>query len=295
MLLVTTTNNNGSISARQNNAAPTRTTSITRCRQSMGSSRHKRSRSSTSRSSTKYHEIRARKLANIHPLQLFRIVQDVDHYAQFLPLCYHSKVDPSSIAHNGQTFHAELVIGFGSLSSNYGPFTMQQSTVPSSSSSSSSLFTTRYISRVTVDPNELTISTISDGSIIRNDDDIDNDDEHNTTNMFESLSSYWKLRPYYNSATAANNSDNISSPIAGTEVDFKVEMGGVSDPIVAAVLNQMLYTVAETQVNAFQQRCYAVPPPTRQELELAEHFYPTRWRIRIRIRCFDSIRFDHHP
>ena len=263
----------------------------------MGSSRHNRSRSSTSRR-TKYHEIRARKLANIHPLQLFRIVQDVDHYAQFLPLCYHSKVDPSSITHNGQTFHAELVIGFGSLSSNYGPFTMQQSTVPSSSSSSSSLFTTRYISRVTVNPNELTISTISDGSIRRNDNDIDNDDEHNTTNMFESLSSYWKLRPYYNTSTtttiAANNSDNNSSHIAGTEVDFKVEMGGVSDPIVAAVLNQMLYTVAETQVKAFQQRCYAVPPPTKQELEVAEHFYPTRWRIRIRIRI-DSIRFDHHP
>ena len=57
-----------------------------------------------------------------------------------------------------------------------------------------------------------------------------------------------------------------------TSVDFRVEMT-VSDPITIAVLDRVLYNVAESQVNAFEKRCRELPPPSAEELRIAEEFY----------------------
>ena len=76
-----------------------------------------------------------RKLLKTHPLHLFRIIQDVDQYQHFLPLCSYSKIIRRSP--NGRSFDGKLIIG------------------------SLPLFSEEYISRVTVIPEKLTIETES--------------------------------------------------------------------------------------------------------------------------------------
>ena len=85
--------------------------------------------------------------------------------------------------------------------------------------------------------------------------------------MFESLNSKWKLRPVGSQSQSSSDQYQI-----GTSVDFSVEMT-VSDPMVAAVLNQVLVNVAETQVQAFHDRCNAIPRPTSDEILRAERYY----------------------
>lgn len=74
-----------------------------------------------------------RKVLPTHSLHLFRIIQDVDRYAEFLPLCSYSKVD--RIIRDG--FEATLTVGLP-------PF-----------------FTETYRSKVTVIPDELIVETVS--------------------------------------------------------------------------------------------------------------------------------------
>ena len=52
-----------------------------------------------------------RKVLQTHPLHLFRIIQDVDKYAEFLPLCTYSKVNRK--LSNG--FEATLTVGLPPL------------------------------------------------------------------------------------------------------------------------------------------------------------------------------------
>ncbi|OEU18090.1 hypothetical protein FRACYDRAFT_238524 [Fragilariopsis cylindrus CCMP1102] len=256
----------------------------TATRRSTSTSTSSSSSSSASTDNGHVHEIKSRILPNIHPLQLFRIIQDVDSYIEFLPLCYKSKVYTDSIRNGGRQFNAELVVGFGNSGSSsnflFG--------------SGSPLFKTRYISQVIVNPNELTIETISDGSINNNSNN-DNDDDDNHQRFFDSLTSSWKLRPYYNKnnnndnddnndiennddRAAINNNNNVKNNIGGTIVDFKVEMIGISNPIIKSLLNSVLYNVAETQVTAFETRCRQQlnntdPPFSNQDLLLANKFY----------------------
>ena len=66
-----------------------------------------------------------------HPLHLFRIIQDVDRYQDFLPLCRYSKIIRRST--DGRSFDGKLIVG------------------------SPPLFSEEYTSRVTVVPETLTI------------------------------------------------------------------------------------------------------------------------------------------
>ena len=50
-----------------------------------------------------------RKILETHPVHLFRIIQDVDSYSDFLPLCSFSKV--VSKEPDGRSFHGELTVG----------------------------------------------------------------------------------------------------------------------------------------------------------------------------------------
>jgi ribosome-associated toxin RatA of RatAB toxin-antitoxin module len=53
-------------------------------------------------------------------------------------------------------------------------------------------------------------------------------------------------------------------------VDFQVEMT-VSDPVIVAVLDQVLQQVASRQVQAFEQRCQDIPIDYGL-IEAAKHF-----------------------
>ena len=146
-----------------------------------------------------------RKVLRTHPLHLFRIIQDVDKYETFLPLCNYSKIIRRS--QDGRSFDGKLKIG-------------------------SKFFTEEYISRVTVIPETYTIET-----------------ESIESTSFESLKSRWKLEE----AVLDDEPRNIHC-----QVDFQVEMT-VSDPVIVAVLDQVLQQVASRQVQAFEQRCQDIP------------------------------------
>lgn len=76
-----------------------------------------------------------RRIIETHPLHLFRIIQDVDQYSSFLPLCQFSKV--LKRAPDGRSFEGKLIVG------------------------KPPLFSEEYVSRVSVIPEELTIRTRS--------------------------------------------------------------------------------------------------------------------------------------
>lgn len=75
------------------------------------------------------------KILKTHPLHLFRIIQNVDDYVNFLPLCTYSKIIRQSP--DGRSFDGKLIVG----------------TPP--------LFAEQYTSRVTVIPETLTIEAES--------------------------------------------------------------------------------------------------------------------------------------
>jgi ribosome-associated toxin RatA of RatAB toxin-antitoxin module len=71
-----------------------------------------------------------RKILQTTPRHLFHIIQDVDSYSQFLPLCTESKILRRS---SGRQFEAALTVGLPPL------------------------FTETYVSRVRFDPENLTV------------------------------------------------------------------------------------------------------------------------------------------
>jgi len=189
----------------------------------------------------------------------------VDKYEEFLPFCGHSEVFRHTISDGGRSFEAELLVGFGGTG---GVFR-------------DSLFQTKYLSRVSVDPEALIVDTTSGKSYSDN----DRNDNNNSSDMFDSLSSRWKLRPVVtplpndssscssssSSSSSSSNTVKADDSLVSTEVDFSVSMT-VSDPIVAAVLDQVLASVAETQVRAFSERCGTLPPPSQSDISLAERY-----------------------
>ena len=153
-----------------------------------------------------------RRILRTHPLHLFRIIQDVDAYKSFLPLCIGSKILRRSP--DGRSFDGELTVGLP-------PF-----------------FTERYVSRVTVVPEKLTIRT-----------------ESIESKNFDSLKSRWTL-----GEVVDNSSLSRQNGVFFCDVDFEVEMT-VSDPVVVTVLDQVLEQVAGKQVEAFEKRCHMIPIP----------------------------------
>lgn len=182
------------------------------------------------------------RILKTHPLHLFRIIQDVDKYHEFLPLCHKSRVFPETIRSNGRTFEAQLQVG------------------------KPPLFFETYISRVTVIPEQLRVESESISS---------------EGKLFESLKSSWQLRRVdpslekgnkeesgtvveqnrdfddHHSGTATATSSNIAC-----HIDFEVEMT-VTDPLVIGILDTVLMQVAGRQVEAFDQRCQELPWPEK--------------------------------
>jgi|UPI000581B3BB coenzyme Q-binding protein COQ10 len=76
-----------------------------------------------------------RKILQTHPIHLFRIIQDVDAYSKFLPLCSYSKILRKD--NDGRSFEATLTVGMP-------PF-----------------FQETYVSRVHVVPERWTVETQS--------------------------------------------------------------------------------------------------------------------------------------
>lgn len=142
-----------------------------------------------------------------HPLHLFRIIQDVDRYQDFLPLCRYSKIIRRSA--DGRSFDGKLIVG------------------------SPPLFSEEYTSRVTVVPETLTIQA-----------------ESIESKNFDSLRSRWTL----------GEVDGSDHDMFCCSIDFEVEMT-VSDPMIVAVLDQVLQEVAGRQVDAFDKRCQELPLP----------------------------------
>ncbi len=210
------------------------------------------SSTSTTKATTQSHTIQNRLLKSIHPLHLFRIVQDVDKYQDFLPSCGHSEVFANTISKGGRSFEADLAVGLG-------PF-----------------FQTKYRSRVSVDPQNLIISTESGRSVPKNGMGATTSSS-SSGSMFEALKSRWELFPVIE---PNQDDDSDKEPtLIGTSVDFWVEMT-VSDPMVETVLNNVLRQMAETQVQAFEERCWALPQPTKEELVRAEGFVKLRTKAR---------------
>ena len=206
--------------------------------------------SNATKAVTKVHTER-KVLQNILPLHLFRIIQDVDKYSEFLPFCTYSKILQKYGSYDTSTSDGRLF--FGKLHVGIPP-----------------MFGEEYVSRVTVIPETLTINATSVES-----------------KLFDSLSSSWTLQQV--PATVYNNNNNDSSNIDSYDmglsvndendsmtpntthninsidnisclVDFKVELS-VSDPIIIATLDSILEKVASKQVVAFEQRCHDIPIP----------------------------------
>ena len=76
-----------------------------------------------------------RKILRTSPQHLFRIINDVDSYSQFLPLCTHSKI--LKRLNGGHQYEAALTVGLPPL------------------------FTEEYVSRVTADPDNLIVQAKS--------------------------------------------------------------------------------------------------------------------------------------
>lgn len=167
-----------------------------------------------------------RRLLQTNPWHLFRIIQDVDHYSSFLPLCTHSQV--LGVQKNGRQFEATLTVGF--------PYV-------------GGLLQETYVSRVQVNPEELTVTAKSIES-----------------HWFDSLQSTWKLGEVWEQPPQDNknskNPDLKSTPVdlPICNVNFEVEMT-VRDPIISQLLDQILEEVAGRQVTAFEKRCREIPVP----------------------------------
>jgi len=86
------------------------------------------------------------------------------------------------------------------------------------------------------------------------------------SNLFHGLSSSWRLSEGESSNTRTSLTDPVDKTIENivgngqslTNVEFQVEMS-VTDPLMAAALDQVLESVALQQVAAFEQRCRDIP------------------------------------
>ncbi len=163
------------------------------------------------------------KILPTHPLHLFRIIQDVDQYSTFLPLCQSSKIIRRS--HDGRCFDGKLRIG------------------------KPPLFEEEYISRVTVIPEEWTIQAKSIKS--RRFDSLTSQWKLGEIRMNNCTG---------DQGNEDNDTGSDTGEVIHCHVDFQVEMT-VSDPFIVSILDQVLEQVASRQVDAFAKRCQELPIP----------------------------------
>jgi ribosome-associated toxin RatA of RatAB toxin-antitoxin module len=151
---------------------------------------------------------------------LFRIIQDVDRYAEFLPLCSYSKVDRRF----GHDFEATLTVGLPPL------------------------FTETYRSKVTVNPQHYIVETQSlKGKYF--------DQLSSRWQLYPILEG---LRTNTSEDNNAAQSTTRALPAQKCKVDFCVEITA-TDPLVVSTLDQVLQKIAGDQVRAFEKRCRQIP------------------------------------
>mmetsp|Transcript_19556 Transcript_19556/g.34389 ORF Transcript_19556/g.34389 Transcript_19556/m.34389 type:complete len:244 (-) Transcript_19556:29-760(-) len=165
------------------------------------------------------------RILRTHPLHLFRIIQDVDQYQHFLPLCTYSKV--LRVLQGGRQFEAKLIVG--------------------------KVWKEEYTSRVTVLPEQLRIETTS------------TDCRHGMFDFLKSSWQLRRVclgeaghGDDYGDGNAQDEALHLKH--IGCHIDFQVEMT-VSDPVVVAILDKLLMQVAGHQVEAFEKRCQQLPLP----------------------------------
>ena len=179
-------------------------------------------------------------LREVHPRQLYEIINDVDRYHQFLPYCHESRVlrvaeatqlDGDMAAECGTMYDAILGVGL--------PLDL----------------TERYISRVRALPPSADdvappMWTVEAKSI--------------RSRLFDSLKSRWQLTHAHAHKNAQdtrhldeNGADDAIGHVA-CRVDFEVEIR-VSNPLISLTLDQVLRNVAREQVEAFERRCHEIP------------------------------------
>jgi ribosome-associated toxin RatA of RatAB toxin-antitoxin module len=176
-------------------------------------------------------------LRGIHPHHLWQVIQNVDAYSEFLPLCHDSQI----LRRQGKEWmDATLTVGIP-------PFLMET-----------------FVSRVHIitmdnnnnnnnhhEPNQQQYdykhgsSSLSSGTKLGSETLIV-EATSIQSQVLENLSSRWELQ-------ARMVEDEI-----GTLVHFWMEMS-VRDPVIVAGLNHMLKEVAGRQVAAFEQRCRSIP------------------------------------
>lgn len=172
-----------------------------------------------------------RKLVATPPEHLFSIVNDVDAYQKFLPFCKSSKILRKSSCET--QFDASLRVGVSDLP----PLNAIEE---------------EYISRVKLEKKNTNgcKEWIVEAKSIR-------------STLFHGLRSKWNLREVEDpnihtgmSRTSTKCAESTTTP--WTEVEFYVEMT-VSDPILATALDQVLESVANQQIEAFEKRCLETP------------------------------------
>ena len=180
----------------------------------------------------------------MHPRHLYGIINDVDSYRDFLPLCSESRVLRTSDC--GTMYDAVLAVGLPGLSQAAG-----------------TVLEERYVSRVraTGPPSDIgrrrPTWTVEAKSV--------------RSNLFDSLRSRWELslvediyrgriNVVSHGATKSDGGgrDRTVDSRVSCRVNFEVEIG-VTSPLISFTLDQVLREVARRQVEAFESRCRELP------------------------------------
>jgi coenzyme Q-binding protein COQ10 len=193
------------------------------------------------------------RIIRTHPLHLFHIVQDIDSYHKFLPLCTHSKVLRvlQGVDDNRSTPFASspqrrplLPLKEDSKISDLPRRTLLEATL---TVGIPPMFVETYVSRVSIDRSSLSVEAVSIQS-----------------QLFDSLRSKWSLSGVANNQPVPWSTMLVQhQPLALENVDqchvsFEVELS-VSDPVIVGMLDALLKEVASRQVHAFSERCQDLP------------------------------------
>mmetsp|Transcript_30421 Transcript_30421/g.56159 ORF Transcript_30421/g.56159 Transcript_30421/m.56159 type:complete len:318 (-) Transcript_30421:136-1089(-) len=210
-------------------------------------------------------------LHNIHPHQLYQIINNVNEYQNFLPYCHESKILQRSNC--GSMYDAVLGVGL--------PFSLPSIPILSlgrkdnGGTKKSSLLEERYVSRVRMIAPSNYDTTAHDTT----DNIMEGKEEEGVmmwsveaksiqSQLFDSLKSRWQLTLLNNNNNSSStrdddddDDDNNSAKRHGNfncGVHFEVEIG-VSNPLISLTLDSVLEDVARRQVEAFESRCHEVP------------------------------------
>lgn len=202
------------------------------------------------------HRHTIQKIVKTCPQHLYNIVTDVDSYRDFLPFCKSSRILRRSNC--GTMFDASLRIGVSDIPPLNG---MEE----------------EYVSRV-----RHIVRPLSDDRTAANGGSDDSRKEWIVeaksikSHLFHSLNSCWKLTPieynpkeevhdennpqryHYHQGQEVQRAQDSMASVHHTHVEFEVDIR-VTDPFLSMALSQVLESVALQQMQAFEQRCKAVP------------------------------------